>query len=289
MTREIKSVELSTGVTLQYVEQGALSGVPVLLLHGLSDSWHSFELVLPHLPKSIRAFALTQRGHGDSGRPDAGYRYRDFAADVAAFMRAQRLEAAVIVGHSSPGSTTARRFAIDHPERTLGLVLIGSFANMADNQVVRELWDFVSKMEDPVDSAFVREFQESTLSRPVPQSFLETIVHESLKLPARVWQSVITGDLEDELPGELDKIKASTLLVCGEHDEIVPRSDQEAQTTAIADSRLIVYEGTGHGVHWEAPEQFASDLVTFVEAVVERNAGESPSARDIAGVKSSNI
>jgi len=57
-----KSVDLSTGVTLQYVEQGAPAGVSVLLLHGLSDSWHSFERVLPHLPESIHAFAITQRG-----------------------------------------------------------------------------------------------------------------------------------------------------------------------------------------------------------------------------------
>lgn len=74
MAPEIKSVELLKDVTLQYAQQGNPSGTPVLLLHGLSDSWHSFERVLPHLPESIRAFALTQRGHGDASRPAAGYR-----------------------------------------------------------------------------------------------------------------------------------------------------------------------------------------------------------------------
>ena len=62
----VHSVELPTGVTLQYVEQGDPAGIPVLLLHGATDSWRSFEPVLPHLPSSIRAFALTQRGHGDA-------------------------------------------------------------------------------------------------------------------------------------------------------------------------------------------------------------------------------
>jgi alpha-beta hydrolase superfamily lysophospholipase len=57
------------------------AGVPVILLHGITDSWRSFEPVLPHLPASIRAFALSQRGHGDSERPAAGYHPRDFAAD----------------------------------------------------------------------------------------------------------------------------------------------------------------------------------------------------------------
>lgn len=268
MALEVKSVELPTGVKLQYVEQGDPSGVPVLLLHGLSDSWHSFELVFEHLPESIRVFALTQRGHGDSSRPEAGYRFHDFAADVAAFMDALHLEAAVVVGHSM-GSSIAQRFAIDHPERTQGLVLVGSFASLANSPVAQELWDeVVSEMEDPVDPGFVREFQESTLAQPVPGAFFETIVQESLKLPAHVWKAVVADTLQDDFSGELDKIKAPNLLVWGDQDGMVPRSDQEAQTAAIAGSRLVVYEGAGHGVHWEESERFASDLVGFIKTVV---------------------
>jgi hypothetical protein len=44
---------------------------------------------------------------------------------------------------------------------------------------------------------------------------------------------------------------------------MVSRRDQDAQTTAITDSRLKVYEGAGHAVHWEEPDRFASDLVGF--------------------------
>ena len=46
----IKSVALPTGVTLPYVEQGDSTGVPVVLLHGGTDSWRSFQPVLPYLP-----------------------------------------------------------------------------------------------------------------------------------------------------------------------------------------------------------------------------------------------
>lgn len=267
MAPEIKSVELPANVTLQYVEQGNSEGVPVLFLHGLSDSWHSFELALPHLPESIRAFALTQRGHGDSSCPEAGYRFRDFTADVAAFMDALGLEAAVVVGHSM-GSAIARRFALDHPGRTLGLVLAASFASFSTSPVAQQLWDeVVSEMEDPVDPAFVREFQESTIARPVPQAFLETVVRESLKLPARVWRATVAGSLQDDLMGESDRIEAPTLLVWGDRDRMVPHGDQVEQTAVIAGSRLVVYEGSGHAVHWEEPDRFASDLASFIETV----------------------
>jgi len=63
---------LSTGVTLPYVEQGDPGGVPVVLLHGYSDSWRSWELLLAEPPDDVHAFAITQRGHGDADRPAHG-------------------------------------------------------------------------------------------------------------------------------------------------------------------------------------------------------------------------
>ena len=76
-----KRLKLSTGVELAYVEQGDPAGVPVIFLHGITDSWHSFEPVLPHLPETIHAFALSQRGHGEADRPEAGYQPQNFAAE----------------------------------------------------------------------------------------------------------------------------------------------------------------------------------------------------------------
>src|SRR5262245_39284010 len=74
MNPQIKSTTLFTGVTVEYVENGALGGTPLLLLHGLSDSWHSFLPLLPHLPSSVRALAFSQRGHGKSSKPRNDYR-----------------------------------------------------------------------------------------------------------------------------------------------------------------------------------------------------------------------
>ena len=263
----LKSVELPGGVTLPYVEQGDASGVPMLLLHGVTDSRRSFDPVLPHLPESIHAFALTQRGHGDADRPAAGYRTRDFASDALAFMDALGLGPAVLVGHSM-GSINAQRLAIDHPERTLGLVLAGSFAAFRGNAVVDDFWESaVSKLEDPIDPGFVREFQESSLAQPIPEGILDTAVEESLKVPARVWRAAFEGFMEDPCTAELGKIKAPTLILWGAKDVFCPRPDQDALQTAIAGSRLVVYERAGHALHWEEPERFAADLVNFVSFV----------------------
>lgn len=260
-----RTVELPGRLTLPYVEQGDPTGVPVVLLHGVTDSWRSFEPVLPYLPPSVHAFALTQRGHGDADRP-AGYRTRDFAADIAAFVDTLGLGRVVIVGHSM-GATNGQRFAIDHPERTLALVLAASFPSYRDNPVVTELWESgMSTLTDPIDPAFVREFQESTLARPVSPAFLDTVVAESLKVPARVWRAAFAGFLEDDCLDDLGKISAPTLLLWGTRDALCSRGDEDALLQAIPGSRLVAYEGAGHALHWEEPERFAADVAAFAAA-----------------------
>jgi len=260
----IKSVELATGVTLPYVEAGSASGVPVILLHGVTDSWRSWELVLPHLPPSIRAFAPTQRGHGNASKPAGGYRMRDFAADVAAFLDALEIESAVIVGHSM-GSTIARHFAAAHPQRTLGLVLVGSLGRFRDNAGVAEYrQSTIEGLTDPIDASIASEFQVSTLARPISTHYLDIVVGESLKVPARVWRACFDGMFDDDGVDDLHRIDAPTLIVWGDRDGMALAADQQLLLTAIKGALLRTLRGAGHALHWEDPKRFAEDLAAFV-------------------------
>jgi len=263
-----KSVELPNRVKLPYVELGDPSGIPLILLHGYADSWHTFELVLQHLPEFIHAFALTQRGHGDASFPEAGYRPRDFAEDVGGFLDMLHLEAAVIAGGSS-GGFAARRFAIERPESTLGLVLLGSPFTLQNKPGVIELWDStISKLTDPIDPSFVYDFQTSFLIQSVPQAFLKTLVQESLKVPARVWKATFKGLMEDDSSKELDQIEAPSLIIWGDRDTTLPLEDQKKLAAKIPDSQLLVYSGAGHGLYWEEPDRIAADIATFAKSLI---------------------
>lgn len=66
-----------------------------------------------------------------------------------------------------------------------------------------------------------------------------------------------------------------TLLVWGDRDAFCFRSDQEALLKAIPGSQLVVYEGAGHGLHWEEPERFAADLVSFATGLARVAASNS--------------
>ena len=259
-----QTIDLPGRVSLSYVEHGDPTGLPVVFLHGWSDSWRSFEPLLPQLPPEIRAIALSLRGHSESSRPETGYGTGDFAADVVGFLDAMEIESAVIVGHSM-GSTIALRLAVDEPEHVSGLVLMGAIRTWKRIIDVRELRAAAHTLVDPVDPEFVRDFQLGTISRPVTPWYVDLVVDESLKLPARVWQSVIESFLPDRTYTRIELIDASALLIWGDQDAVTPRSEQVILRETIPDARLVVYPGTGHAVHWEQPERIASDLLDFID------------------------
>lgn len=280
MNFEPKNIALPNGVTLQYVEHGDKTGTPVVLLHGVTDSWHSFELLMPLLPPDLRSIAFTMRGHGDSSRPETGYSFGDMAADLKLVLDALEIPAVVLVGHSM-GSSNAQRFAIDHPDRTLGLVLMGTGASLRSNAAVQSFWnDAIRDLTDPVPTELAREFQLSTTAQPVPPEFIEMAVRESLKLPAAVWRQLFGGMLEVDHTPELKQLRTPCLLLWGDQDAFFGRRDQDETLAAIPGSRLVVLEGTGHAPHWEQPAHVAEQITSFVREIAEGTSARSSSAAD---------
>ena len=82
MAPALRSKSLANGVRLHYAEQGDPGGVPVVMLHGITDSWRSFEPVMNALPSTVGAISVSLRGFGGSDAPPDGYTPDDFAADV---------------------------------------------------------------------------------------------------------------------------------------------------------------------------------------------------------------
>jgi non-heme chloroperoxidase len=259
---QFSTAQLKTGIRVHYAFKGDASGTPVILLRGYGDSWFSFSPILPLLDNKYRVYILDQRGHGDSDRPPGNYALKQFAEDVLAFMDAVKVKRATVVGHSM-GSFVAQHVAAIAPERVNKLVLVGS-ATRIRNNVVLDLHREISTLTDPVPEKFIKEFQTSVAFRPLPQDFLNAIINESRKLPARVWKEVLTQMLSPEADVQLIKIKAPTLIIWGDKESIFPRSEQDALVAVLKNSVLKVYPDTGHAPNWERPERFADDLQEFL-------------------------
>src|SRR6476620_10495184 len=62
--------------------EGPGGRLPVVMLHGIWDTWRIFERLAAHLSAEQTIYALDLRGHGDSDKPAEGYAITDYAADV---------------------------------------------------------------------------------------------------------------------------------------------------------------------------------------------------------------
>lgn len=259
-------ITLSNGVELEYVEKGNKDATAVVFLHGYSDSWHSFETVMKLLPQDLHLIALSQRGHGNSSKPTDGYHPKDFANDLALFINQKKLGASIIVGHSL-GGFVAQQFAIANPALTKSLVLIDTDACFFDNPGLPEFFDAILKFEKPVDHSFARDFQVSTLAKPIDSLQLALFIDESLKLPLHAWKAIAAGLIDVDLTKDLGTIESPVLILWGSKDTICFKTDQENFERNLKNEKMIVYEGTGHALHWEEPERFAADLVNFINGL----------------------
>ncbi|MBP6010700.1 MAG: alpha/beta hydrolase [Alphaproteobacteria bacterium] len=266
-----KSVALVTGVTMPYFELGASGGMPVVFVHGLTDSHLSYGPMIEAMPESYHMFVLTMRGHGDASKPASGYVPENMAADVAAFLDAQGIDRAVIVGHSM-GSIVARAFAHAYPGRALGLGLLGAFSSLHANPTVQEVFDAVDALGEEIPDDFAREWQQGSLGTPVPDDFFEMVIAETKKVPARVFRDALAGLMARDRTFTGAGSLVPTLIAWGDKDAFCTRADQDALAKVFENSRLLVYPGIGHAVHWELPVKVATDIAIWLKQVARVNA-----------------
>jgi pimeloyl-ACP methyl ester carboxylesterase len=245
------------------MEAGRGDGQPLLLLHGYSDSWFSFSRILELLPANLRLIIPDQRGHGESERPENGYELDDFAADAIALLDHFGIASANVVGHSM-GSFIGQRMAALAPTRIAKLVLVGSAASPR-NENVMSLAEAVQALKDPVDIDFVRQFQMSTIHRPVPAAFLEGVIRESLKLPARVWQAVLSGLIDTPFPSSA-VASSPVSIFWGDKDAIFGATEQNELLRRLPNARLHVFTDVGHDPQWEVPEDFVRELIPVLDS-----------------------
>lgn len=255
----IADVTLANGVRLRYRHQGPPIGPAIVLLHGYSDSSLSFARVMPLLPSEQRVIAIDLRGHGDSDKPDEEYSITTLADDVVQLMEALKVPSAVVVGHSM-GSFVAQAIAERAPRRVSSLVLLGSGPHPV-NGTIAQLHVDVEGLSDPIDPAFVREFQYSTIALPVPRSFMDAAIANSRRMPAAIWKKVLAGmmDYHPQTP----RSSVRVLVLGGTRDAVFSAGEQTALAREYPFGQLRLIDDVGHTLHWELPEVFVRELMRF--------------------------
>ena len=143
---------------------------------------------------------------------------------------------------------------------------MGAFATFQDGGLQEFVASSIRPLTDPIDAAFARQWQLSTLARSMDAAHLDTVVAETLTVPAFVWRAAFEGFLAtDDFTAELARVSVPTLLAWGDRDAYASRAAQDRLLAAIPGARLMTYEGAGHAFHWEDPGLFAADLTAFID------------------------
>lgn len=118
------------GVRLHFLDWGG-KGQALLFLTGMGNSAHIFDNLAPRFTDRFRVMALTRRGHGESGRPEAGYDTSALVEDVRQFLDTMEVKRVNLVGHSLAGDELTR-FAGLYPDRAGKLVYLDAASDRSE-------------------------------------------------------------------------------------------------------------------------------------------------------------
>jgi pimeloyl-ACP methyl ester carboxylesterase len=275
------------GVVVHYRDQGP-RGAPVLVLvHGFAASLIDWDDWADRLDNRYRVIRLDLPGHGLTQAP-VGYHagmdgYADLVDGVTRQLGAQRF---VLAGNSMGGGV-ALDFALRHPERLDGLVLVDA-AGWPSRSAPKGEPAVFKLLENPVARGLLRYLDAKPLiAQGLRAAFLDkrlvtTAVVDRYSDLARapghrsVLMSLQQRGLNPMTTADFARIAVPTLVMHGEQDRLIPFADGQGFARAIPGATLIAYPGVGHVPMEQIPARSAADLDQWIRAKVYRGAKASP-------------
>lgn len=259
-------------VSLHYLDWEGDGLAPMVLLHGMRDSAHSWDNFAESMKDSFRVLALDSRGHGDSDwAGPGGYTFRHHVSDVAAFFDGLELDDAIVAGHSA-GGRYAWAYAVENPGRVRALIIVDIDPDPVNTQTAR---DFSDIAEEPEAWDTLEEFEQRLRDRQVytGDAALRSqalAVSRQTTSDEFVWKADIRIVTEYERPDLWDswgRIECPVLLVRGRQSRLLTHETAVKMRAALPVSqvRLAELEGGGHWFHQDFPGAFEATVRWFLE------------------------
>lgn len=260
------------GVRFHVQRLGTRDGRPgsqtVVMLHGMvMDNLSSFYYTLANpvaLDHEVVLYDL--RGHGRSQRPPTGYTVSDGVADLDALLDALGIEHPVVLIGNSFGGTIALAFAVAHPERVAGLVLIE--AHFAVEGWGHHMAGSLAVAAFGLDEDGVKQWLEEQGGRKLNRM--------ARNAEALIYDTTMLDDLEAVQPvteAELASISVPTLALYGEHSDILERARDLERSIPRCD--LHVFPEYSHSLLMEGADTIKKLLTPYLEEVSENTDGET--------------
>jgi 3-oxoadipate enol-lactonase len=255
----------TNGINLHYERHG--EGPPLVFITGVGyGAWFWHKLV-PLLSQHFEVITLDNRGAGQSAKPEGPYTANLMAGDVAGLMDALEIKWAYIIGHSL-GGFIAQELVLARPDLVSKLVLAGtSHGGPNAVPIPPEALDVLTNRTGDSLQLLRRGLAIATAPGFAERqpAIMEELFQYRLTnpVPPVQYQAQVMAGVGHNAEDRLGLIRCPTLVLCAEHDRVVPPGNGPLMVAKIPGAKLKLLPDVGHLFPIEDPATTARLLFDF--------------------------
>jgi len=243
---------------------GPAGALPLVMLHGIWDTWKTFERAAIRLASERTVHALDLRGHGESSKPDEGYAPGDYAVDVCGVLAHLGYDQLALLGFSL-GSMVASNLIATEPGPVARLILEDPPYNPGADLRGRAAWmrtllelkrlPFEEVVEGLSELNPTRDRATNELSARALMNTADGPFRASLDRAEAV-----------DIPGFLRGWSRPALILQADPALGAALSDEgrEALRAAVPQAQVVSFPGSGHLIHAEKEDAFVEAVAAFL-------------------------
>jgi pimeloyl-ACP methyl ester carboxylesterase len=224
-------------------------GEPLVFIVGFGANISASFLDIPAFSDKYKIIVFDNRGAGRSDAPAIPYTMEMMADDLAGLLDTIDIYSAHIMGISM-GGMISQEFALRHPESVKSLILACTYCGGPGSSIITSS-EMIQRMADLPPKEGLMEIMRLCITQKYIDEnpgLLEQIVEQMMKHPIsphgqmRQSEAVLGHNTYERLP----KIKATTLVIHGDADRVIPVENANILASRIPGAEIVIFPNTGH-------------------------------------------